>query len=179
MDQQQQPLLLTLVSSLVKKAPNNGVQEMVNHVLQGDHNPDADVPRGIVAGLAGGLAGAVAKTVVERFFPIKASDPSVKKAIAVGDTELALDIDTRDIVTGVLIGGAYGAASELAPEVTGGNGLGLGSAVYGINNAGQIMDHSKVELKPNEENEAHELLSDLVYGMVVEYVREAVRARLN
>ena len=176
---QQAPLLLTLVSSLVKKAPNDGIQEIVNKVLKGEHNPEADLPRGLIAGAVAGLAGAVAKTVTERFFPIKASDPSDKKAIAIGDSELVVDIDTGAIVTGVLIGGAYGAAAELAPEVTGGNGLGLGSAVYGINNAGDIMDHNKVELKPNEENEAHELLSDLVYGLVVEYVREAVRARLN
>ena len=41
------------------------------------------------------------------------------------------------------------------------------------------MDHSQVELSPNEENEAHEFLSDLVYGLVVEFVRKEVRARLN
>ncbi len=174
-----QPLLATLVSSLVKQAPNNGIQEIINSVLKGEHNPEADVARGVVAGLAGGLVGAFAKTIIERFFPIKPTDPSIRRALQLGDTELAVDLDTRDIVTGILIGGAYGAAAELAPEVTAGNGLGLGSAVYGINNAGEIMDHSKVELKPHEENEAHELLSDLVYGLVVEYVRDSVRARFN
>ena len=179
MENAQQPLLLTLVSSLVQKAPKNGIQDIINSVLKGEHNPAADLPRGVAAGLAAGFAGAVAKALVERIFPIKASDPSFEKAIRVGDSELAVNIDTKDIITGTLIGGAYGAAAELAPEVTAGNGLGLGSAVYGINNAGEIMDHSKVTLNPNEENEAHELLSDLVYGLVVEYVRDQVRARLN
>ncbi len=177
--EQQQPLLISLVSSLVKQAPHNGVQDIVNSVMKGEHNPEADVARGVVAGLAGGLAGAFAKTIIERFFPIKASDPSIRKAIRLGDSELAVQLDTRDIVTGILIGGAYGAAAELAPEVTAGNGLGLGSAVYGINNAGELMDAGKVTLKPHEENEAHELLSDLVYGLVVDYVRSQVRARLN
>ncbi len=177
--EQQQPLLISLVSSLVKQAPDNGVQEIINSVLKGEHNPEADVARGVVAGLAGGLVGAFAKTIVERFFPIKTADPDTRRAITLGDSELAIDLDTRDLVTGTLIGGAYGAAAELAPEVTTGNGLGLGSALYGINNAGELMDHSKVSLKPHEENEAHELLSDLVYGLVVDYVRVSVRARLN
>lgn len=176
---QHQPILHTIVTSLVNRAPNNGIQDIVNSVLKGDHNPEAEVPKGLVAGLAAGVAGAFAKTVIERFFPITPPDPAKRQSVMVGEAELDLEINTRDVVTGVLIGGAYGAAAELAPEVTGGNGLGLGSAVYGINNAGEIMDANKVSFSPNEENEGHELLSDLVYGLVVEFVRKKVRARLN
>ena len=175
----QQPLLQTIVTSLVERAPNRGVHDIVNSVLSGDHNPDAEIGKGVVAGLAGGVAGALAKAVCEYFFPITAPDPARRQHITIGDAELELDVDTSDLVTGVLIGGTYGAAAELAPEVTGGNGLGLGSALYGVNNAGEIMDHSKVTVKVNEENEGHELLSDLVYGLVVEFVRKEVRARLN
>ena len=177
--EQQPPILHSLVSSLVSQAPDNGIQGIVDAILKGEHNPEADVARGLIAGLAGGLVGAFAKTVVERFFPIKPADPATRRSVVVGDTELAVNIDTRDVVTGILIGGAYGAAAELADEVTAANGLGLGSAVYGINNAGQLMDANKVSLRPHEENEAHELLSDLVYGLVVEYVRLNIRARLN
>lgn len=177
--QQQPPLLQSLVSSLVSQAPHNGIQGIIDSVMKGKHNPEADVARGLIAGLAGGLAGAFAKTIIERIFPIKPADPATRRSVRVGDTELAVNIDTRDVITGILIGGAYGAAAELTAEVTAANGLGLGSAVYGINNAGQLMDAEKVTLHPNEENEGHELLSDLVYGLVVEYVRGQIRARLN
>lgn len=180
MSNESAPLLNTVVTSLVQRAPNKGVHDILNSVLESD-NPDADLPRGVVAGLAGGLVGAIAKTLCERFFPISKPDPDaeVRQSITVGDTELEVNVNTRDLVTGILIGGTYGAAAELAPEVTGANGLGLGSALYGINNAGQVMDHHKVDVRPNEENEGHELLSDLVYGLVVEFVRKEVRARLN
>ena len=175
----QQPLLQTIVTSLVERAPNRGVQDIVNSVLSGEHNPEAQIGKGVVAGLAAGVVGALAKAVCEHFFPITAPDPAKRQHLAIGDAELELDVDTSDIVTGVLIGGTYGAAAELAPEVTGGNGLGLGSALYGVNNAGEVMDHRKVSVRANEENEGHELLSDLVYGLVVEFVRKEVRARLN
>ena len=177
--EQQPPILQSLVSSLVSQAPHDGFQGIIDSVMKGEHNPEADVARGVVAGLAGGLVGAFAKTIIERIFPIKPADPATRRAVTLGDTEIALNIDTRDVVTGILIGGAYGAAAELAPDVTAANGLGLGSAVYGINNAGQLMEADKVTLSPNQENEAHELLSDIVYGLVVEYVRTQVRARLN
>ncbi len=176
---QQAPIFQSLVSSLVSQAPTTGLQGFIDSVMKGDHNPEADVPRGVVAGLAGGLAGAVAKTMIERFFPIKAADLANRRSVHLGETELAVNVNTRDVFTGILIGGAYGAAAELAPEVTAANGLGLGSAVYGLNNAGQLMEADKVTLRMNEENEAHELLSDLVYGLVVEYVRAQVRIRLN
>ena len=169
----------TLVASLVKQAPSNGIQDLVNTVLRGSDNPDADVPRGFVAGLAAGVAGTLAKTLCERLFPITAPDPNKQRTLAIGDQELHVNVDTRDWAIGVLVGGAYGAAAELAPEVTVANGLGLGSALYGINNAGEAATHDKVSVSPREENESHELLSDMVYGLVTEFVRANVRGRLN
>lgn len=177
--EQQAPIFQSLVSGLVQQAPKHSIQDIMQSVMNGEHNPEADVARGIVAGLAGGLIGAFAKTLIERFFPITAPSPDTRRSVMLGETELSININTRDFVTGILIGGAYGAAAELAPEVTAGSGLGLGSAVYGLNNAGQLMDASKVTLQVNKENEGHELLSDLVYGLVVDYVRSNLRARLN
>lgn len=168
----------TLVASLVKQAPNNGIQDLVNTVLRGEHREGSDVPRGFVAGLAAGIAGTLAKSICERLFPITEPDPDKQRTIAIGDQELHVNVDTRDWAIGVLVGGAYGAAAELAPEVTVANGLGLGSALYGINNAGEAATHDKVSVTPREENESHELLSDMVYGLVTEFVRANVRARL-
>ena len=179
MANQQTPIVETLLTSLVKQAPNQGVQDIVDTLLHNEANPDADVPRGIVAGLVAGIAGTVAKTLVERIFPVTAPDPEKQRTLSLGDQELHVQVDTREWVTGVLVGGAYGAAAELAPEVTVGGGLGLGSALYGINNAGEAPTADKVSVVPQEENEAHELLGDMVYGLVVEFVRTRLRARLN
>lgn len=169
----------TLVASLVKQAPSNGIQDLVNTVLRGEHHESADVPRGFIAGLAAGVAGTVAKSLCERLFPVTAPDPNKQRTLAIGDQELHVNVDTRDWAIGVLVGGAYGAAAELAPEVTVASGLGLGSALYGINNAGEPATHDKVKVVPQEENESHELLSDMVYGLVVEFVRSNIRARLS
>ncbi len=173
------PIAETLVSSLVKQAPTNGIQEMINSVLKGNHNPAGDVPRGVIAGLAAGIAGTIAKSICEQIFPITAPDPNKQRTLAIGDQELHVNLDTREWITGVIVGGAYGAAAELAPEVTIGQGLGLGSALYGLNNAGDAASHDKVSVTLREENESHELLSDMVYGLVTEFVRANVRARLN
>ena len=173
------PIVETLVSSLVKQAPNHGIQDFVNKLLERERKPGTDVPRGVVAGLVAGLAGTVAKALTEQIFPITAPDPNKQRVINVGDQELHVSVDTREWAIGVVVGGLYGAAAELAPEVTVGNGLGLGSALYGLNNAGDAMTHDKVSVAPREENESHELLSDLVYGLVTEFVRTNLRARLN
>lgn len=168
----------TIVMSLVQQAPTGGVQEIVNTLVSKEAHPDADVPKGIVAGLVAGVAGTLAKTFIERIFPVTAPDPAAQRTLSVGDQELHVNIDTREWVTGVLVGGAYGAAAELAPEVTAAGGLGLGSALYGINNTGAVVSADKVSVKPQEENEAHELLSDMVFGLVTEFVRQTVRNRL-
>lgn len=176
---QQTPIVETLLTSLVKQAPHHGVTDIVDKLVNTEAHPDADVPRGIVAGLVAGVAGTLAKTLVERIFPVTAPDPEKQRTLALGDQELHVNVDTREWVTGVLVGGAYGAAAELAPEVTVGSGLGLGSALYGLNNAGEAPSADKVAAVPKEENEAHELLGDMVYGLVVEFVRTNLRARLN
>ena len=175
----QSPIINTLVTSLVKQAPNHGVQDIVNSVVKAERPEHADVGKGLVAGVLAGIAGTVAKALVERIFPITAPNPDKMRRLAIGDQELHVNVDTREWATGVLVGGAYGAAAELAPEVTVGSGLGLGSALYGLNNAGDAATHDKVNVVPQEENESHELLSDMVYGLVTEFVRDNVRARLN
>ncbi len=173
-------IVQTLVTSLVKQAPNNGIQDLINSVITAEAPEHADVPKGLLAGAIGGLAGVLAKTFVERLFPVRPPEArNVRRVTLSEENELSVAIDTKEWMTGLAVGTAYGAAAELSPEVTTGNGLALGSALYGLNNAGAAMSHDKVEMKPREENEAHELLSDMVYGLVVEFVRQEVRARFN
>ena len=173
------PLIQTIVTDLVSRAPSGGLKEIVNRAREADLNEDADLPRGILAGVVGGLAGAFAKTLVEQFFPVREPNPEQVHHFHIGDREIDIAIDTRDVMTSIFIGGAYGAATELVPEIHMGNGLALGSVLYGLNNAGEAMKAEDIQLKAQEENEANELVGDLVYGLVVEFVRAQLRERLN
>ena len=173
------PLVETIVSGLVKQAPARKMQDMVDTVMNRDLHPDADLPKGVLAGLAAGILGTVAKSVVQHFFPVSKPEAANLRTIHVGDTSLEINVDTTEWITGVVVGGVYGGAAELAPEVTLGQGLGLGTALYGLNTTeGELLDQD-VEIRPREENESHELLGDLVYGLVVEFLRSNLRERLN
>jgi len=133
----------------------------------------------VLIGLAAGILGTVAKTAADHFFPVVKRENANMQKFNIGDHELELNVDTTEWITGVLVGGAYGAAAEIAPEVTMGNGIGLGSAIYGLNNSIEGMTVDNLKLNPNEENESHELLGELAYGVVVEFVRSALRARIR
>lgn len=172
------PLATTIITSLVKQSPTTGMNEMVRTVMSKELDKNADIPKGVLIGLAAGILGTVAKTAVDHFFPVAKKEDANLKTLHLGDHELAVNVNTTEWVTGVLVGGAYGAAAEIAPEVTMGNGIGLATAIYGLNNSIDGMTDD-ISLHPKEENESHELLGELAYGVVVELVRSSLRSRIH
>ena len=173
------PLVASIITSLVQQSPAKGMNDLVRIVVNKELHPDADLPKGVLIGLAAGILGTVAKTAVDHFFPVVKKEDANLQTIHLGDHALEVNVDTTEWVTGVLVGGAYGAAAEIAPEVTMGNGIGLGTAIYGLNNSIDSMTEGGISLNPKEENESHELLGELAYGVVVEFVRSALRARIR
>jgi len=173
------PLVASIITSLVKQTPAKGMNELVKTVMKKDYHPNADIPKGVMIGLAAGILGTVAKTTVDHFFPVVKREDANLQTIQLGDHELEVKVDTTEWVTGVLVGGAYGAAAEIAPEVTMGNGIGLGTAIYSLNNSLESITEDDVHLNLKEENESHELLGELAYGVVVEFVRSSLRARID
>jgi hypothetical protein len=81
---------------------------------------------------------------------------------------------------GTSVGGLYGAAAELAPEVTAGAGLPFGAAFW------LVADETAVPLlglskRPTEyplSTHVYALASHFVYGLTAEVVRRAVRGAL-
>ncbi len=172
------PLIATIITSLVKQTPTRGMNDIIRTVMKKEIHPDADIPKGVMIGLAAGILGTVAKTAVDHFFPVVKKEDANIKTLHVGDLELDVNINTTEWVTGVIVGGAYGAAAEISPEVTMGNGIGLGTAIYGLNNSIENLAPEHLKLKHHEENESHELLGELAYGLVVEFVRANLRSRV-
>lgn len=81
---------------------------------------------------------------------------------------------------GTLVGGAYGLAVEVMPQVGDGMGLPFGTAVFGVMHEG-ILPAAGVEeghAEKDTKEESFELISHLVYGFATELVRGQVRERI-
>ena len=164
---------------------------LVQDVLNGNHNREADLARGFLAGALGGLIGTGLKTLAEKYFPPRAPSadaPPAKlanraaQAIA-GErlTEQQKEVAEQGMhwVFGTVLGGVYGAAVEWLPALNDGMGLPFGAVVFGVMHEGALP---AADLEPGHEdkdpvNERNEMISHLVYGFVTEAVRAQVRKR--
>jgi hypothetical protein len=81
---------------------------------------------------------------------------------------------------GTAVGGLYGAAAELAPEVTAGIGLPFGAAFWLIVDEGAVplLGLSKGPTEYPISTHAYALASHFIYGLTAEIVRRAVRDAL-
>jgi putative membrane protein len=81
---------------------------------------------------------------------------------------------------GTATGGLYGAAAELAPEVTTGMGLPFGAAFWLVadETAVPLLGLSKPPTEYPVSTHAYALASHLVYGLTTEFVRRAMRNAL-
>ena len=82
---------------------------------------------------------------------------------------------------GTAVGGLYGAAAELAPEVTGGAGLPFGAAFWLVadETALPLLGLSKGPTAYPVAVHVYALASHLVYGLTAELVRRGVRGALS
>ena len=162
---------------------------LVDDVLSGRHNREADLTRGFLAGALGGLIGTVVKTVAERYLPVRppnADAPSAKLANrAAGaiaserltDDQKAIAEQGMHWVFGTVLGGVYGAAVEWLPALNDGVGLPFGGAVFALMHEGALP---AADLEPGHEGkdgelERNEMITHLAYGFVTEVVRAQVR----
>ncbi len=168
-----------------------------------DDSDEIDVVKGLLAGVAGGL---LASFLMEQFQaawsataeaisppkkkPGRKADPATVKAA----NALAKQITGRKVpraykpVAGEAVhygmgaGSAaiYGALAEVAPVVTVGEGLAFGAAVFVL--ADEVAVPKAGLSKPPQEipltTHAYALASHLVYGLITETVRRAVRSAL-
>jgi putative membrane protein len=167
---------------------------------------DADIMKGIVAGVAGGL---LASLVMEQFQFLwsKASeainrgretekpkgrkaDPStvkVAQSISKGvfgkklpKSKKRLAAEAVHYAMGAASGAIYGAAAEVLPSLTIGDGLVFGTAVWVLADEVTVpaLQLSKPPTKYPASTHVYALASHLVYGWTTELVRRAVRKML-
>ena len=166
---------------------------LVNDLLSGNRNTEGNVLRGFIAGAIGGLIATGLKTLAEQYFPPRPADVETPPEIiaeeateAVSGQELTttqktIAGDGLHWLFGTLIGGAYGAAVEIMPQLGEGMGLPFGTAVFGVMHEG-ILPAAGIEPKHEDKDpsaERNELLTHLVYGFATEVVRGQLRPVLD
>lgn len=172
--------------------PTYDYARLATRLVSGERSPGAHVAKGFLAGLIGGLVATGVKHFAERYIATEAPDDEQaagsladKTAAALADRGLtprqqAAAEAGLPWLFGGLIGGAYGAATELVPELKEGYGLAFGAAVYGVMHEG-VLPAADIEAPHAEKDPAEErgeLFSHLVYGVVTELTRTLVRPRV-
>ncbi len=141
--------------------------------------------KGAVCGLVAGVAATIAKTVWEDYFPVRHHNTDPPPAvIAQRLTERTLTRKEKQQASlaihaafGVGTGVFYGAAAEVAPEMTAGVGLPFGLGFYGATHA-SVVPALGLEPWPTEvkrDYAVNEFAGHLVYAVTLEVVRQGVR----
>lgn len=165
---------------------------LAQQLISGERDEDSNVAQGFLAGAIGGLAATALKSVAERYFPPRGpreDAPPAKMAnraaqAITGDklTESQKHLAEQGMhwLFGTLIGGAYGAAVEIVPQLSDGMGLPFGAAVFGVMHEGLLpaADLEAPHAEKDDEEERNEMITHLIYGFATEVVRGTVRDRL-
>ncbi len=166
---------------------------IVSDLMAGKRNKEGNILRGFVAGAIAGLIATGIKTLAEHYFPVRPATADTPPEIiaeeaaeAIADEHLTQGEKEAAGATihwlfGTLIGGAYGAAVEVMPQLGEGLGLPFGTALFGVVHEGLLpaagIEEPHAEKDSSEER--NELLTHLVYGFATEVVRGQVRPLLQ
>ena len=174
--------------------PSYDYARIAQNLFSGEGRADNHhVAKGFLAGAIGGLVATGVKSIAEKIFPPRDPDEDAPPATLANRAAQALAgerLDERQKAIaeqgmhwlfGTLIGGVYGAACELVPDLKQGYGLAFGATVYGVMHQGVLPAADLEEPLPEQEpDEArNEMITHLAYGFVTEVVRDMVRERLD
>lgn len=149
------------------------------------------ISKALLAGLAGGLVGCAAKVLAETLVPPRTpgqvEPPQFAVAHAAAAVGVALPLATVQTAGkslhwtfGTITGGVYGVVAELYPQATAWRGGAFGLALNRATHEGLLPKLNLVP--PIAEQTSQERISEwvthVVYGVVTESVRRAVRKRL-
>jgi putative membrane protein len=145
--------------------------------------------KGLLAGLIGGLVATAAKTLAERIYPPRAhGEPEPPDVLAekLAGHELVgrqreVAVETIHWGFGALTGAAYGALAEYYPAATAKDGAGFGIALSSLTH-GTVLPAMGLSADPEEQTvreRTSEWATHVVYGVVTETVRRAVRRMLR
>jgi putative membrane protein len=145
--------------------------------------------KGLVAGLIGGLVATAAKTLAEKIYPPRthgeSEPPAVLAEKLAGHHLVAAEKETSVEAIhwgfGALTGAAYGALAEFYPAATAKDGAGFGMALASLTHESALpaMGLSAEPEHQTVRERTSEMATHVVYGMVTETVRQAVRKMLG
>jgi putative membrane protein len=147
--------------------------------------------KGLLAGVAGGLVGSAAKVLAETLIPPRTQGQPPPPALVIERVANAAGEQPAEATRragaqgihwgfGTLLGGVYGVAAELSPQVTSWRGAVFGLTVNKFAHEQLLPRMNLVEpvaRQPAQER-ISEWVSHVVYGVTTDLVRRAVRKRL-
>lgn len=149
------------------------------------------VSKALLAGLAGGLIGSAAKIVAEKLVPPRTEGQIAPPQLAVAHAAAAAGVVVDSSMTetaaeglhwgfGTLTGGLYGVAAELYPKATAWRGAAFGLALNRLTHEGLLPQANLAPPVADQTSQERisEWITHVVYGVVTETVRRAVRKRL-
>ena len=151
---------------------------------QGDRN----LAKGLLAGLIAGIAATAAKTAVEKLYPPRTNgEPEPPEVLAnkVAGHELAPAPKkaASEVIHwgfGAAAGAAYGGLAEFYPAVTSRDGASFGMTLMGLTHESALpaMGLSAEPAAQTTREKTSEMASHIVFGIVAETTRRAVRKML-
>ena len=149
---------------------------------------DRSLAKGLIAGLAGGIIATAAKTLAEKIYPPRThGEPEPPEVMAEKIAGHSLDETTKTVaaesihwIFGAAAGAAYGALAEFYPAATARDGANFGMTLMALTHEGALpaMGLSAEPAKQTTREKASEMATHIVFGLVAETVRRAVRKSL-
>lgn len=156
--------------------------------LQQPSSPAKDILKGALAGLIGGLIATAAKSYAEKLYPPRThGEPEPPALLAEKLGQPRLETNEKKAVEegihwvfGAAAGAAYGAIAEVYPQITGKYGANFGMTLMAVTHEGILPALGLSAAPPEQEGreQRSEVVTHVVYGVVCETVRVAVRKAL-
>ena len=151
-----------------------------------DAKPQApSLAKGLLAGLIGGIAATAAKSMAEKVYPPRThGEPEPPDLLAEKLAGHPLDHATKAVASesihwafGALVGAAYGALAEYYPAATAKEGASFGLALATLTHETALpaMGLSAEPAEQTARERTSEMGTHVVFGLVTETVRRAVR----
>jgi putative membrane protein len=152
------------------------------------HPGERSLWKGIAAGIVGGLVATAAKTLAEKVYPPRThGEPEPNDVLAEKIAGHSLDPVTKAIAAetihwgfGAAAGAAYGALAEYYPAATAREGANFGMTLMALTHEG-VLPAMGVAADPADQTnreKVSEMATHVVFGLVAEVVRGAVRSFL-
>ena len=150
---------------------------------------DKSLAKGILAGLIGGLVATAAKTLAEKAYPPRTEgQPEPPEVLAdtlsekiagheLAATPKAVATETIHWAFGAAVGAAYGGLAEFHPAATAREGATFGMTLMALTHEGALpaMGLAAEPADQTTREKSSEMVTHVIFGIVTEVVRKAVR----